>query len=138
MGTTERLAECRLIDLTTAHDARGALTWLADDTDLPFAVRRVFWLYDVPAGAARAEHANRCTDQLLICLHGGSEVVLDDGGARRRVTLDRPDRGLVLPRMIWHELRGFGPGTVCLVLASELYDAHDYCRSYAEFLRLTR
>lgn len=102
---------------------------------MPFEIRRLYYLYDVPGGATRGGHAHRALEQLIIAMSGSFTVVLDDGESRRRVSLRRSFYGLYIPTMIWRELEDFSSGAVCSVLASEFYDASDYYRDYDEFRR---
>jgi dTDP-4-dehydrorhamnose 3,5-epimerase-like enzyme len=129
------LAACRLVDLPVIHDIRGNLTFVEAGRQVDFDVRRVYWLYDVPEGASRAGHAHRELEQLLIAASGSFVVTLDDGHTRSRVTLDRSNQGLIVPRLVWREIDDFSSGAVCLVLASAHYDESDYFRDYDEFLR---
>ncbi len=125
--------DCRLIELPKVTDPRGNLTFIETSRHVPFDIRRVFYLYDVPTGADRGAHAHRALHQCLICLAGSFDVTLDDGRRSRRVTLNRPWRGLHIPPMIWAAEVNFNPGSVCMVLASALYDEKDYYRHYEEF-----
>lgn len=127
---------CQLIDLPKITDLRGNLTFVEGDRHVPFPVRRVFYLYDVPTGASRGAHAHREQHQFLVCLSGSFDVDLDDGRERRTVHLNRPWKGLHIPPMIWAAEVNFDPGTVCLVLASDTYIEADYIRDYDEFTRL--
>ncbi len=129
------LADCRLVDLPKVHDARGNLTFVEGTRHVPFAIERVYYLYDVPGGAERGGHAHRELRQLIIAMSGSFDVILDDGAERKRVHLNRSYYGLYVPRLIWRELDNFSSGSVCLVLASNRYDEADYFRSYEEFLR---
>ncbi len=129
------LADCRLVDLPKVHDARGNLTFVEGTRHVPFAIERVYYLYDVPGGAERGGHAHRELRQLIIAMSGSFDVILDDGAERKRVHLNRSYYGLYVPRLIWRELDNFSSGSVCLVLASNRYDEADYFRSYDDFLR---
>lgn len=122
-----------LIQLPKIADHRGNLTFLEGNRHVPFDIRRVYYLYDVPSGAERGGHAHRELRQVLIALAGSFDVVLDDGKQRNRLTLNRPDKGLVIGSMIWREIDNFSAGAVCLVLASHEYDEADYYRDYHEF-----
>ncbi|MBI3043295.1 MAG: WxcM-like domain-containing protein [Betaproteobacteria bacterium] len=130
-----RIEDCRLIDLPRIGDPRGNLTFIEGQRHIPFAIARVFYLYDVPDGAARAGHALKTCHQFLAAISGGFDAIVDDGRTRSRFQLNRSDRGLYLPPKIWRELENFSPGAVCLVLASEPYDASGYYRDYAQFRR---
>ena len=116
-------------------DPRGNLTFLEGDRHLPFPIRRVFYLYDVPGGATRAGHALKTCHQFIVAMSGSFDAVVDDGQARERFTLNRSYYGLYLPPGIWRELENFSSGSVCLVLASEPYDEAGYYRDYDQFCR---
>lgn len=126
--------QCRWIDLPRIDDARGALSFVEAGRHIPFDIRRVYYLYDVPTVAERGAHGHRALEQLFIPLGGSFEVELDDGRRRSTVTLDNPARALYVCPMIWRNLRVFSPGAVCLVLASLIYDEEDYFRDYQDFL----
>ncbi|HZT73259.1 MAG TPA: FdtA/QdtA family cupin domain-containing protein [Terriglobales bacterium] len=132
------LADCQLVELPRILDPRGALTFVEGGAQVPFAIRRVYYLYDVPGGAQRGGHAHRRLRQLVIAMSGSFDVVLDDGSARVRHHLNRSYIGLSIGTMVWRELDNFSSGSVCLVLASEPYDESDYYRDYNEFLRDVR
>lgn len=131
-----KIDDCQLLELPKITDLRGNLTFVEGERHIPFPVRRVFYLYDVPTGAGRGAHAHRMQHQFLICLSGSFDVELDDGASRRTVHLNRPWKGLHIPPMIWAAEVNFDPGSVCLVLASDHYEESDYIRDYAEFARL--
>ncbi len=127
--------EFKLIDLPRFLDSRGSLTALQNPESIPFDIKRVFYLYEVPPGGSRGGHALKRCYQILIAISGGLDVILNDGRREARISLRRPDQGLYLPPLVWREMTGFSPGAVCLVLASEFYDAADYYRDRADFLR---
>jgi hypothetical protein len=129
---------CRLIALPRITDARGNLTFVEANTHVPFTVRRVYYLYDVPGGASRGGHAHRRLREFIIAASGSFEVVLDDGVTQQRFALNRSYYGLYVPPMRWRELENFSSGSVCLVLASEYYDERDYLRVYDEYLHAVR
>ena len=124
----------RLLELPKVSDSRGNLTFIESDQHLPFAIERVYYLYDVPGGEMRAGHALRSCEQVLIALSGSFDVYLDDGYERRCFKLNLPNFGLYIPPGIWRELENFSSGAVCLSLASEQYDSAGYWRDYEEFL----
>lgn len=126
--------DCQIIQLPKITDPRGNLTFMESDKHVPFAIKRIFYLYDVPTGADRGAHAHRALHQFLICLSGGFDVTLDDGKNKKVVHLNRPWMGLHIPPMVWAAEVNFDPGSVCLVMASEYYDEFDYIRNYSEFL----
>lgn len=126
---------CRIIELPKISDARGNLTFLEGERHVPFAFKRVFYLYDVPGGADRAGHALKKCHQFLIAMSGSFDVTVYDGKEKERFQLNRSYYGLHLPPMFWREIDNFSSGSVCLVLASETYDEKDYFRDYREYLR---
>lgn len=115
-------------------DGRGNLSVIEKDI-LPYEIKRVYYLYDVPSTSSRGGHAHKKLQQFLIALSGSFDVVLDNGKQRRAITLNRPDRGLLIPNGIWRELENFSSGAVCLSLVSEVYDELDYIRDYEKYLR---
>ncbi|MDQ3205018.1 MAG: FdtA/QdtA family cupin domain-containing protein [Pseudomonadota bacterium] len=136
MSEQTTINDCCLVELPKITDVRGNLTFIESHRHAPFAIERVFYLYDVPTGADRGAHAHREQHQFLICLSGSFDVALDDGRNRRVEHLNRPWKGLHIPPMIWAAEVNFDAGTVCLVLASDKYVEADYIRDYAEFLAL--
>jgi dTDP-4-dehydrorhamnose 3,5-epimerase-like enzyme len=127
------IEDCRLLEFSTVHDARGNLTVVEGESDVPFTIARAYWLYDVPGGESRGGHAHKQLWQLIVSASGSFEVLLDDGRDRKTVFLNRSYYGLLIPSMIWRELMNFSSGSVCLVLASEHFDESDYYRDYAAF-----
>lgn len=128
------LKNCKLVDLPKVADPRGNLTSIEGGTHVPFAIERVYYLYDVPGGAERGGHAHKELQQLIIAMSGSFDVVLDDGREKKRYHLNRSYFGLYICPMIWRELDNFSSGSVCLVLASNRYDEADYYRDYDNFL----
>jgi dTDP-4-dehydrorhamnose 3,5-epimerase-like enzyme len=124
---------CRLLDFPVVQDDRGNLTFIEGGDHVPFDIRRVYYLYDVPGGATRAGHAHKELEQVLIAASGSFDVLVDDGMQRDRVTLNRSYFGLYIPNLVWREIVNFSSGAVCLVLASDHYDERDYFRTYDEF-----
>jgi hypothetical protein len=124
---------CRLINLPRNLDSRGNLTFIEGDIHIPFQIKRVFYLYDVPGGETRAGHALKTCQQFVIATSGSFDVVVDDGVHKNRFQLNRSFYGLYIPALVWRELENFSSGSVCLVLASETYHADDYYRTYEEF-----
>src|SRR5271154_906671 len=115
-----------MLELAQIHDGRGKLTFIEEGLHIPFEIRRVFYIYDVPGGQTRAGHARTGVDEVLVAVSGSLEVVVDSDGEREVVTLGDPRVGMYLPGSVWRELRRFSPGAVCLVLASERYDPAVY------------
>jgi len=130
------IGNCRIIELPRIQDPRGNLTFIEGDSHIPFAIKRVYYLYDVPGGAERGGHAHKGLQQLIIAMSGSFDVILDDGKDKKRIHLNRSYNGLYVCPMIWRELDNFSSGSVCMVLASNRYDEDDYYRDYAEFMRV--
>lgn len=122
-----------IIDIPRVKNPKGNLAVVELDT-IPFAIQRVYYLYDVPTGSRRGGHAHKKLQQLLIPVSGSFDVVLKDGKSVERITLNRPDKGLLIHTNVWRELENFTSGAVCMVLASEVYDEADYIRSYKEYV----
>jgi hypothetical protein len=127
------VSRCRLIDLPLFEDSRGALTFIESVHHVPFEIKRVYYLYEVPAGQARGAHAHRALEQLFIAIAGSFEITVDDGQERRTTRMSSPRQGLYLPPMMWRDLDQFSTGAVCLVLASAPYVESDYIRDYEQF-----
>jgi hypothetical protein len=128
--------DCREVTLPKIEHPDGSITPVDGGIAIPFEVARVYYIYDVVRGASRGGHAHRRLEQLVVAVMSSFTVIVDDGKRRRRFELDRADRGLYVPPMIWRELEGFSTGAVCLVLASLPYDESDYVRDRDEFLVL--
>ena len=126
--------DCKLLDLRKITDPRGNLTVIEGKGDIPFDIKRVYYLYDVPGGESRGAHAHKELYQLLIAANGSFTVTLDDGTDKVTHNLKRPYYGLLIVPGIWRDLDDFSSGSVCLCLASEHYEAEDYIRDYNEFL----
>jgi hypothetical protein len=130
------ISECRIMDLPKITDVRGNLTFIEGDRHVPFEIKRVYYLYDVPGGESRGGHAHKTLHQFIIAASGSFDVILDDGVDRRSFHLNRSYYGLYVAPMVWRELDNFSSGSVCLVLASEHYDESDYVRDYEVFKQL--
>ena len=126
---------CRVFEFPKVPDPRGNLTFIEGGHHIPFAIRRIFYIYDVPTGESRGAHAHKRLQQMLICLAGSFEVWLDDGIHQRTVRLNRPWQGLYVAPMVWAAEIDFDPGSLCLVLASDVFDEADYIRDYDEYLK---
>jgi hypothetical protein len=127
--------DCPVIDLGKIHsERRGDITVVENDGTLPFDVKRVYYLYDVPGGASRGAHAHKELSQLIVAASGSFQVTLDDGKVRRTFFLNRPYQGLLVRPGIWRDLDDFSSGAVCMVLASDVYKKEDYIRDYQAFL----
>lgn len=129
------LEDCKIVELPRVNDPRGNLTFIEGGRHVPFDIKRVYYLYDVPGGATRAGHGHRALRQVIIAMSGSFDVTLDDGRERRRFHLNRSYYGLHVAPMMWREIDNFSSGSVCMVLASEYYDEADYFRGYEDFLR---
>ena len=135
MITQSLIYNCSVIELNKVHNRSGNLTAVEGNSDIPFDVKRLYYLYDVPGGAERGGHAHKGLHQLIIAASGCFDVVIDDGKNKKVVELNRPYYGLYVCPGIWRELINFSSGAICLVLASEKYDAADYIREYKEFIK---
>jgi dTDP-4-dehydrorhamnose 3,5-epimerase-like enzyme len=128
---------CSVIELSKINNRAGNITPVQENKDVPFDIKRVYYLYDVPSGETRGGHAHKGLYQLIVAASGSFDVVLDDGKNKRTITLNRPNYGLYVTPYIWRELINFSSGSVLLVLASLKYDEDDYIRDYSNFLALT-
>lgn len=128
------IGNCKLITLQKIQDRRGNLTFIEGGRQVPFDIKRVYYLYDVPGGAERGGHAHKDLHQFIIAMSGSFDVILKDGSMEQRIHLNRSYFGLYICPMVWRELDNFSSGSVCLVLASNLYDEADYYRDFNEFL----
>jgi dTDP-4-dehydrorhamnose 3,5-epimerase-like enzyme len=122
----------KLINIPKIEDRRGNLSVIEHDC-IPFDIKRVYYLYDVPSGAYRGGHSHKEQSEFLVALSGSFEVILDDSKVKKRVMLNKPNEGLLIPKGIWRELENFSSGAVCLVLASDVFDEADYERDYKAF-----
>jgi hypothetical protein len=129
---------CRIIELPIISDPRGNLSFIEGGRHIPFDIKRIYYLYDVPGGATRAGHAHKTLHQLLVAMSGSFNVTLDDGRERRDFHLNRSYYGLYIYPMVWREIDNFSSGSVCMALASDFYEEADYYRGYEEFLRVVR
>lgn len=132
------LDDCRIIDLPRIHDPRGNLTFIEGCNHIPFEIKRVFYVYDVPGGAERGAHAHRSLQQFIIASSGSFDIVLDDGENKKRFHLCRSYYGLYVCPMMWGFIDNYSTGSVCTVLASAPYDEDDYYRSYESFISSVR
>ena len=127
--------DCTIVELDKHHeDRRGNLTVVENGVTLPFDVKRVYYLYDIPGGEGRGAHAHRKLEQLIIAVSGSFTVTLDDGNCKRSFVLNRPYQGLYVKPGLWRDLVDFSSGAVCMVLASEVYQQEDYIRDYSDFI----
>jgi hypothetical protein len=126
--------DCVILPLNKIHNRAGNITIVEGQTNIPFGVRRIYYLYDIPGGEDRGGHAHKTLHQLIVAASGSFHVLLDDGQNKKIVTLNRPDYGLMVVPGIWRELFEFSSGAICLVLASQKYDQEDYIRQYDQFI----
>ena len=132
------LDQCRIIDFPKISDPRGNLTFVESNRHIPFELKRVYYLYDVPGGAERGGHAHKTMQQVIVAMSGSFDVVLDDGHQRKRFHLNRSYYGLYISSMIWREIDNFSSGSVCMSIASTFYDEADYYRDQSAFYSLVR
>lgn len=134
---TSSIDQCKLIELGKNHHANGNLTVVENGKLIPFDIKRVFYIYDVPGGEERGGHSHKKLQQVIVAISGAFDVLLDDGVNQRCVTLNRPYQGLLVAPGVWSKQHNFSSGSVCLVLASDHYCEEDYVRDYDQFLQLT-
>ncbi len=132
------IKKCPIIELPKIEDSRGNLSFIEGGRHIPFDIKRVYYLYDVPGGSQRGGHAHKELHQLIIAISGSFDVLLDDGSKQKRVHLNRSYHGLYVCPMIWRELDNFSSGAVCMVLASDYFKESDYYRDYHEFTSVIR
>ena len=132
--TDSSIYNCNVITLPKIHNRAGNITALNNSVDLPFDVRRVYYLYDIPGGEVRGGHAHKALHQLIVAVSGSFDISLGDGLDEKMISLNRPYYGLYVVPGIWRELSNFSSGAICLVLASHEYDENDYIREYSQFI----
>ena len=128
--------EIKIVNIPKIEDPRGNLSVIEKEV-VPFEIKRVYYLYDVPAGAERGGHAHKKLQQFLVALSGSFDVILNDGKQEKTVTLNKPYQGLLITNGIWRELKNFSSGAVCLVVASDVFEEADYIREFDEFLAIS-
>ena len=128
------LQHCKILSVPKIEDPRGNLSVIATDV-IPFEIKRVYYLYDVPSGAERGGHSHKEQQEFLVALSGSFDVILHDGQHEKLVTLNKPFEGLLISNGIWRELKNFSSGAVCLVIASAVFEEEDYIRTFSEFLQ---
>ena len=125
----------KLMDMTVRGDSRGKLVAIEGNNDIPFEIKRVYWIFDTLPDEERGKHAHKELEQLIVAMDGACQFVLDDGKTREEVWLNRPDKGLYIGKNMWREMKHFSYGCKLMVLASNYYDEKEYIRDYNEFLR---
>ena len=126
----------KIIRLPKIEDVRGNLTFIESEHHIPFEIKRVYWIYDVPGGQIRGSHAYKELHEFIVALSGSFDVVLDDGKGKKKFSLNRSYYGLYVPNLIWRSLENFSTNSLCLILSSRHYSEDDYVRNYDEFLKL--
>lgn len=134
MNNKNSVYECNLLHLKQIGDRNGHITSINNNVELPFCIKRIFYLYDIPGGECRGAHAHKECHQFLVAASGSFEILLDDGLTKRQVLINRPDLGLHIPPGIWASEINFSSGSICLVLASHEYNESDYIREYIDYL----
>lgn len=129
------IENCGLVNLPKISDPRGNLTFVESNRHVPFEIKRVYYLYDVPGGAERGGHGHKALHQLIVAISGSFDIHLDDGVSKKTIHMNRSYEGLYVCPMIWREIDNFSSGAVCLVLASDFYDEADYYRDYVNFVQ---
>ncbi|WP_264520756.1 sugar 3,4-ketoisomerase [Flavobacterium sp. N1994] len=124
--------DVQVIDIKKVHDTRGNLS-VIEDNAIPFEMKRVYYLYDIPSGGRRGGHSHKNQQEFLVALSGSFDVILNDGSEEKTVTLNKPNVGLLIVNGIWRELHNFSSGSVCLVLASGIFEEADYIRDYTDY-----
>ena len=129
------LLNCQLLNIPKIEDPRGNLS-VIENKVIPFEIKRVYYLYDIPSGAERGGHSHIEQQEVLVALSGSFDVILNDGQNINKITLNKPFEGLLIPNGIWRELKNFSSGAVCLVIASDVFSEEDYIREYEDFVNL--
>lgn len=131
-----KVSQCRIINFPKISEARGNLSFIEGNNHIPFPIKRVYYLYDVPSGATRGGHAHKTLSQIIIALSGSFDVLLDDGKEKKLFFLNRPHYGLYVPPGVWRAIENFSSNSVALALVSELFDEKDYVRDYQVFKKM--
>lgn len=130
--------DVKIIELPKILDKRGNLSFIEGENHIPFEIKRVYWIYDVPGGEVRGGHAYNELNELIVALSGSFDVVLDNGNEKKTYSLNRSYYGLYVPKMIWRQLENFSTNSLALILASSAYNADDYIRDYEQFKTLVK
>lgn len=129
------LDKVKIVDLPKIEDSRGNLSFLEEDTHIPFEIKRIYWIYDVPGGQVRGGHAFREQQEIIIALSGSFDVVVDNGKVKKTFSLNRSYYGIYIPATLWREMVNFSTNSLAVVVSSTQYSDHDYIRSYEDFLK---
>lgn len=132
------VSDCKIVDLSKVHNDAGNITVLENNISIPFEIKRIYYLYDVPMGSDRGGHGHYKLEQFIIAASGSFTFVLDDGKNKKEVFLNDPSKALYIKPGIWREIKDFSSGSICMVLASQTYSEKDYLRDYAEFLNFKK
>ncbi len=133
--TQRIIQQCQIVQLPKITDQRGNLTVIENNKNIPFEIKRVYYLYDVPGGVERGSHAHKKLEQLIVAISGSFDVIVDDGDRKKTYHLNRSYYGLYICPMVWREIVNFSSGAVCMSLASDFYDESDYYRNYQDFIQ---
>ncbi len=133
--TKTGIKKCQIVQLPKITDHRGNLTVIENNKNIPFEIKRVYYLYDVPGGVERGSHAHKNLQQLIVAISGSFDIIIDDGYHKKKYHLNRSYYGLYICPMVWREIINFSSGAVCMSLASDLYDESDYYRNYQDFMK---
>jgi len=132
------ITEPKIIELPKIMDQRGNLSFIEQNKHIPFEIKRVYWIYDVPGGQIRGSHAYKTLQEFIVALSGSFDVVLHDGKNEKKYSLNRSYYGLYVPKLYWRRLENFSTNAVCLILASDFYDEKDYIRNFEEFVKMVK
>jgi len=135
---TSTIYDCSIVILPKIENKVGNITPIQNEKDIPFSIKRVYYLYDIPGGESRGGHAHKTLEQIVVAATGSFDVLLDDGNNRKLVSLNRPYIGLHVVPGLWRELQNFSSGAICLVLASDIYNIEDYIRDYGQFIEFKK
>ncbi len=134
MKNRQNIKTCKLVNLPKIHDPRGNLSIIENDNQIPFKIKRTYWIYDVPGGEKRGAHAFKEQEEFIVALSGSFDVIVDDGNKKKLFHLNRSYYGLYTPKMIWRHMENFSTNSVVLVLSSTLYNTEDYIRDYKKYI----
>ena len=138
MKISNEISDCRIIKINKINFRKGNISVIEGNTDIPFEIKRIFYIYDIPGGESRGAHAHKECYQLIIAVSGSFDVMADDGNSKNKFVLNQPYYGLIVPPGIWVAEENFSSGAVCLVLTSHFYDEEDYIRDYDQYMQYRR